>query len=232
MIPKVIDGFEAGFYDWQGVSELTIPVQWGIDWEEGEFARPEADEKFMKPERHGGNNAVSIQTTNGHKHKAVLFRQFEAEPGVLYRASVWAMGMTHKEGDSGAGMRIGRDTKGRLDWQSTVVEWGNWYDQYHKKVTDPMPWVDGKWVQLSKVAKAENDTITVYLWTSCDWVKGAMAHFDDFLLEVEGDSDGDQPQPDDSDLVAQVKRIADAQEAMLERQQMSLIARVMSAFRF
>jgi hypothetical protein len=216
-----IDGFESGFYDWQGISELTIPNDWGIDWAEGDYSRPEADEKFNKPEHHSGVNAVSIQTTPGHKHKAVLYRQFEVEPGKRYRASVWAMGLTHTAGDSGAGMRIGVDTKGRLDWASPGVlpgrEWGQWYDQYHKKPSDTQPWKEGEWVKLSIVFTAENDTITVFLWTSCDWPKGAMAHFDDFLLEVEGDEPGPEPEPGDNGaIVEQLRRIADALEAIAD----------------
>lgn len=211
------DGFELGFYDQDGIPELTLPNGWALSWVDGSgFSRPEADEKKApQPERHSGDSALSIQTVNGHKHKSVLWRRFAVEPGKLYRASVWVMGLTHTVGDSGAGMRVGIDTAGLMRWQNEdAVAWGQWYDQYHKKPSDPIPWVDGAWVHLSSVARAESDWITVFLWTSCDWPKGAMAHFDDFLLEVEGDPDP-EPQPDDDALVEQVKRIAD----ILEQQQ-------------
>jgi len=221
------DGFETGFYDQDGIPELTIPVDWHLAWVGGDYSRPEADEKLNKPEHHSGVNAVSIQTTNGHKHKAVLYRRFAVEPGKIYRASVWAMGLTHTAGDSGAGMRVGIDPFGLVvGWQEDGAEdWGQWYDQYHKNPDDPIPWIDGKWVQLSCTAKAESDWITVFLWTSCDYKRGAMAHFDDFLLEVEGDPDQPQPQPDDT-IVEQLRRIADAQEAMAAQRTTGLFSRI------
>lgn len=221
------DGFEVGFYDQDGIPELTIPVDWRLAWEGSEYSRPEADEKPGKPERHSGDNALSIQTTPGHKHKAVLYRRFAVEPGKIYRASVWAMGLTHTVGDSGAGMRIGFDAEGWLSWATDggSIRWSQWYDQYHKKASDPLPWVDGKWVQLSCTAKAESDWITVFLWTSCDWPKGAMAHFDDFTLEVEGDAEQPQPQPSDS-IEASLARIADAVETMSKQRTQGILARL------
>ena len=226
MITIFSDGFEIGFYDQDGIPELTIPNGWKLAWVEGEYSRPEADEKKApQPERHSGDSALSIQTTNGHKHKAVLHKRFAVEPGKLYRASVWVMGLTHTAGDSGAGMRIGIDQEGLVRWRvEESVKWGQWYDQYHKDEDDPLPWKDGEWVNLSVTAEARDEWITVFLWTSCDWNRGAMAHFDDFSLTVEGDEDGDQPQPsDDSAIVEQLRRIADALES---RQATGLFARL------
>lgn len=209
----LFDGFELGFHDQDGISELTIPNGWHIDWIEGDgYSRPEADEKRKpQPEVFSGHSAASIQTTNGHKHKAVLWRRFAAEPGKMYRASVQAMGLTHTEGDSGAGMRVGFDLEGKYRLtDETFTKWGQWYDQYHKDETDPIPWRDGKWVELSCVAEAKSDWITVFLWTSCDWPKGAMAHFDDFLLQVEDD----ESPPENGDIVTQLSRMADALEKL------------------
>ncbi|MBN1814692.1 MAG: hypothetical protein JXA14_22825 [Anaerolineae bacterium] len=189
-----MDGFEKGFFDWQDIPELTIPNDWGLDWDEdpekrpGILVRPEYDEKFKTPEVRSGHSSVAIHTRDA-THRTVLFKQFEAEPGALHRASVWAMGVTGPKGSSGHGMQVGIDPTGRLDFRAPSVVWGEWYSQYMKT------WEDRKWVQISAVARAENDTITVFLRSQNDYKRDAFGHFDDFLLEVEGDDDTPSPEP-------------------------------------
>lgn len=209
MITLNEDGFEKGFYPFNGVSELECPNGWAPDWkratdgdEDGINVRPEIKPKYQTPEVRTGKWSVSIHTREA-THHAVLLKQFSAEPGRYHTASIYAAGVTGPKGKSGHGMRIGIDPTGEVNaWGESVV-WSDWYSQYMDS------WEDRKWVDLAVTAVAENQTITVFLWSSNDYPKDAFAHFDDFKLEVEGDGSNDDGQPigDLSDVIDRLNAI-------------------------
>jgi len=213
MITLNEDGFERGFYRFSGISELECPNGWAPDWKratdedrDGINVRPEIKPKYQTPEVRPGTGkwSVSIHTREA-THQAVLLKQFSAEPGKYHTASVWSMGVTGLKGDCGHGMRIGIDPTGKVNAWGESVLWSDWYSQYMKD-----DWQDRKWEDLAVTALAQNQTITVFLWSSNDYPKDAFAHFDDFKLEVEGDGGGDgdsQPIGDLSDVIDRLNTI-------------------------
>jgi len=230
MRPLHEDSFESGFFPWQGTSELEVPYSWMPLWDQGTEA--ETSEGFLvRPEykpKWRGNGATEIRTgdwaasihVREATHKGVLVRQFEAEPGKIHRPSVWCMGVDDPAGKSGHGMRIGIDPTGQLDFQSARVVWSDWYSQYMDE------WQDRQWWRLLVDVEALNDRITVFLWSSNDYRESAFTHFDDFLLEVEGDAEQPEPEPSDDAIVWQLERIANAVEDIAAQKERGLFARL------
>ena len=207
MITLNDDGFEKGFYPFNGVSELECPNGWAPDWvratadnKDGINVRPEIKPKYQTPEVRTGKWSVSIHTREA-THQAVLLKQFSAEPGRYHTASVFAMGVTGKKGGCGHGMRIGIDPTGKCDFRAESVVWSDWYSQYMDS------WEDRKWVDLAVTAVAANQTITVFLWSSNDYPKDAFAHFDDFKLETEGDGGDNPPVGDLSEVLDRLNAV-------------------------
>jgi hypothetical protein len=199
------DGFENGFYAYQGEGELTCPTGWTPVWQDdpqvGILDRPEFKPAGAAQIRNG-SGAVAIhsryQTING-----AIVRSFNVDTGAAVQASVWMM----KEGEEGGhAMRIGIDPTGGTLITSGGIIWSEWYSQYSND------WSAGDWRQRDVGAVAQSNIVTVFLQSRLDVaVDGSHAHFDDCVIQIEGyvppDPDPDpEPEPDpDPDPIETLK---------------------------
>ena len=179
--------FEEGFYDYQGIGELTCPNGWTPKWVQGPgggvLHRPEYDAKDddkNQPEVRTGRFAANFFTVFA-THDGCLYRKFKVEPGKLVRASVWCMNVTNSRTgqDGGHGMRVGIDPTGSQDHTGVSVVYGDWWSSYMED------WQEREWRQVTVETIAQSDEITVFLHAKCDFPAAINAsHWDDFMLEV------------------------------------------------
>lgn len=181
--------FEEGFYDYNGISELTCPNGWTPVWTKtqgkGLMHRPEFDMKDKQkgqPEVRTGRYAANFFTTYA-THDAALYRRFRVGVGRGIRASVWCMGVTHDPLgiDGGHGMQIGIDPTGGTDHTAPTVIYGDWWSSYMKD----QGWKERLWKQVSTEAVSQADEITIFLRARCDYKAEINAsHWDDFEIEI------------------------------------------------
>jgi len=215
------DGFEGAFYyaddKYSGdtdVSELECPVGWKPDWvqgtEPGINNRPEYKPKIKpQPEVYEGERAVGIHSTFS-SHDGVIYRQFDVTPGAKIKASVMAMG----KGDGGAGMVVGIDPTGGIDFKNLdPAYWGEWWS------TDVPDWVEAAWANISKEVIANAPKITVFLRSNSRFPNNNTGHFDNFVLESDKDDPVDPPVPPTppGGLVAQIQEIRTDLEDALDK---------------
>jgi len=179
----VTDSFEDGFYAFDGIDELTCPMEWEPDWvdgtEPGVNHRPEYKPK-KKPQEEifDGEFSASIHTRFA-SHDGVLWRQFSVTPGVIVRASVYAMG---KGSGGGHGMVLGIDPRGHINHTDQGVVWSDWWSQ------DENDWAEGKWKQVAVEIIPQSSTITVFLRSKArEKAELSAAHFDLFQMYIEDD---------------------------------------------
>jgi hypothetical protein len=185
--------FEEGFYDYEGIGELTCPNGWTPKWVQGttpgRLHRPEYDAKdrdIGQPEVRTGRYAANFFTVHA-THDGCLFRKFSVGAGKLVRASVWCMNVTRdKQGGSGGhGMQIGIDPTGGEDHTAESVVYGDWWSSYMDE------WEEREWIKVTTEAISQADEISVFLRAKCDFpVDINASHWDDFVLEV-----GEAPPP-------------------------------------
>ena len=187
--------FEGGFYDYQGISELTCPNGWVPRWVQGTVPghnhRPEYDAKDKdrgQPEVRSGRFAANFFTVHA-THDACLWAKFTVGAGRGVRASVWCMSVTRdKDGsDGGHGMQIGIDPTGGTDHTAESVLYGDWWSSYMRDVQDwgDRAWQERVWHQVTVDAVSQGDEITVFLHAKCDFpVDINASHWDDLVLEV------------------------------------------------
>jgi hypothetical protein len=180
--------FEEGFYDYQGISELTCPNGWTPRWVRGPAGgilhRPEytiKDRHLGHPEVHSGRYAANFYTVYA-THDACLYRKFRVGAGKVVRASAWCMNVTHSGGngrDGGHGMRIGIDPTGGEDHTALTVEYGPWWSSYLPE------WKERTWHELGAEVLSEADVVTLFLHAKCDYAADINAsHWDDVTLSV------------------------------------------------
>ncbi|MBN1639943.1 MAG: hypothetical protein JXA09_01815 [Anaerolineae bacterium] len=179
--------FEEGFYDYQGIGELTCPNGWTPRWVRGPAGgilhRPEyapKDRHLGHPEVHTGRYAAGFYTVYA-THDACLYRKFRVGAGKLVRASAWCMNVTHSAGgrDGGHGMRVGIDPTGGEDHTALSVEYGGWWSSYLPE------WRERAWHEVGVETVSEGDVVTLFLHAKCDYAADINAsHWDDVKLEV------------------------------------------------
>lgn len=196
--------FEEGFYDYQGIGELTCPNDWTPAWRPtvgpGILHRPEYDAKdagIGQPEVRTGRYAANFFTVHA-THDGCLYRKFKVGKGNGVRASVWCMGVTfdrENKPSGGHGMRVGIDPTGGVDHTASTVLYGDYWSSY-------MPeWKERVWHQVDVEAVAEADEITVFLHAKNDYpVVISASHWDDFVLEVGGADEVTPPEPPPLDI--------------------------------
>lgn len=202
--------FDEGFYDFQGIGELTCPNGWTPDWIEfehdppGVLHRPEYDFKdsqLGQPEVHSGRWAATFNTRHA-THDGCLYRKFQVGKGKGVRARIWTMGVSHEDDmktDGGHGMRVGIDPTGGEDHTDLTVVYGDWYSSYMKgSQFGDMRYREGKWVEISSEVVSGAEEITVFLHARADFAVDINAsHWDDFVLEVGDASEVTPPKPKD-----------------------------------
>jgi hypothetical protein len=179
--------FEEGFYDYQGIGELTCPNDWKPQWVQGPgqgvLHRPEYDAKDREkghPEVRTGRYAANFFTVFA-THDGCLYRRFRVGAGKLVRATVWCMNVSRsRDGtDGGHGMRIGIDPTGGQDHTALTVEYGEWWSSY---MSD---WKEREWRKVEVQTISQSDDITVFLHAKCDYPADINAsHWDDLKLQV------------------------------------------------
>jgi hypothetical protein len=212
--------FEEGFYDYQGIGELTCPYGWTPSWVQGpgggKLHRPEYDAKDRdksQPEVRTGRYAANFFTVYA-THDGCLYRKFRVGAGKLVRASVWCMNVTNsKDGpDGGHGMRLGIDPAGGTNHLGMNVVYGDYWSSYMKGSEGG--WKERKWKQVDVETISQADEITVFLHAKCDYPADINAsHWDDFVLDV-GEVPPDYEPPDLS--IAGAQKIGDMNLAQLE----------------
>lgn len=179
--------FEEGYYDYQGVLQLTCPTGWTPRWIDGAASavlhRPEYDVKDRERghrETRTGRFSASFYTVFA-THDACLYRKFRVAPDKLVRATVWGMNVSNSRGgrDGGHGMRIGIDPSGGEDHTASSVVYGGWWSSY-------MPdWEERQWRELAVETSSEAEVVTVFLHAKCDYAADINAsYWDDFQLQV------------------------------------------------
>ena len=185
------DGFET-FYDQDGIGELTIPFGWRVAWleedEQGDLPRPECDAKTA-PQREVYSPPHSAVVFTVHKrHKAALWRRFFVGKGSRVTASAMTMGVSRDNVSNyaGLGMVIRLNPYGVAeDFTSPENIEGEWYGVYNPGYSNYV------WYPVSAECTALADYVTVFLVSHGDYPGDInAAHWDDFVLEIEGESGG------------------------------------------
>jgi hypothetical protein len=179
--------FGDGFYDYQGIGELTCPKGWTPTWlpstGQGVLHRPEFDAKdrhLGHSEVRNGRYAANFFTVFA-THDAALYRRFRIGAGKGIRASVWCMNVTRDSHGrpGGHGMQIGIDPTGGIDHTAESVVYGDYWSSYMEG------WKEREWRQVDTETVSQSDDITVFLRARCDYkVEINASHWDDFVIEV------------------------------------------------
>jgi hypothetical protein len=208
--------FSEGFYDYNGIGELTCPYGWTPSWVQGpgggKLHRPEYDSKDRarsQPEVRTGRYAANFFTVYA-THDGCLYRKFRVGAGKLVRAKIWCMGVSHSKSgrDGGHGMRIGIDPEGGDNHLGMGVVYGDYWSSYMEE------YEERKWKLIEVETVSVTDEITVFLHAKCDYAADINAsHWDDFVLEVGEVEDDYEPK---YATVAGEKPIGDMSQAQLE----------------
>ena len=176
---EIRDGFEGGFYLYNGVNELECPNGWAPVWshdpEDGVLDQPEYKPAGTAQIRNGeGAAAIHSRYTT---LDGALYRTFEAKAVGAVSASVW---MLKTEDGMGHGMRIGIDPAGGNDHTSSAIVWSDWYSQ------NSDDYEQDAWRERSVEAIAQSNLVTVFLRSKADFAANSTnAHFDDVLFSAE-----------------------------------------------
>jgi hypothetical protein len=201
--------FEAGFEDFEGIGELTVPKDWTPDWLSpekhvpGKLHRPEYDmkDKFAgQPEVHSGRFAANFFTVHS-THDACLYRTFDVEKGEAVRVRAMVMSVSHEDDNvthGGHGMRLGIDPSGGTKFDALNVVYGDFYSSYMTGTEHgEKRYEERKWVEVTAEAIAESDVITVFMHSRADFAVNINAsHWDDLEVEVGSPSEVDPPKPE------------------------------------
>jgi hypothetical protein len=199
------DGFEeSGFFDYEGIKELTVPVGWKPDWVDlpehipSILHRPE----YSPKDTHAG--AAEAEQVHSGRFAACIANVFSTQNACLYttikegvkkgdhvRLRAWAMSIVRDKDDpnkfGGHGMRVGIDPAGGTKFDGLNVRYGLWYG------SDEPEYRRGEWVEIFVDAVAEADQISIFLHTFCKVAYQTNAsHWDDVVVEV-GDADEFDP---------------------------------------
>jgi len=192
--------FEEGFYDWEGVPEVTIPIGWEPAWDPDK-PRPEFDKKDKEAgatEVRTGRYAASFFHTFANID-GVLYKQFAVTPGCLVQASVYCMGVI--AADASMGMTIGIDPNGSLEFERDDY-YAEWWSTYMPEYEDRI------WHKVSVATTVGVDGLaTVFLRAKNDYARQPLVtHWDDFVFMVEDGS----PPPVTGDLMGHLDKIQKA----------------------
>jgi len=192
------DGFEGGFYRFQGEGELECPNGWVPVWRHdatpGVLNRPEYKPAGAAQVR-SGSAAAAIHSRFSSIDGA-LVRTVSTERGDLVQASVW---MLKTEDGDGHGMQIGIDPTGGTLLDSAKIEWSDWFSQYEPD------YARNAWRQRQVVTYAESNLMTVFLRSKVDVATdGTNAHFDDVVIEVEESESEPEPGPGTETLTVEL----------------------------
>jgi len=193
--------FEEGFYDWEGVPEVTIPIGWAPAWDASK-PRPEYDKKDKEsgqPEVRTGRYAACFFHVFT-QIDGVLYKEFAVTPNSKVEATVYCMGVIAPDADMAMG--IGIDPNGGLIFNNDAF-YGEWYATY-----DP-DYEDRVWKQIKvEATSGPEGKITVFLRAKNNWDRQPLVtHWDDVVLKIE---DGSSPPPVTSTLIEYLDAIQKA----------------------
>ena len=147
-----------------------------------------------------------------------VFQRVQVQVGDLLTLVVRACFTSDR---AGVALRVGIDPFGGVDFQSDEVQWGGWQGESAPR-DDPSYWQGGleNPRDLSRAnVEAEAPYVTLFLHIENLYAgKDESAFWDRVLLYREGDTPGPGPGPEPSgdlaEVIAQLKRIADAVEKL------------------
>lgn len=178
------------FYDYMGAGELTVPVGSIPLWEwdpqnDARLNRPEYDHK-KSPQPEVRTPPMSAAFFGAHATmQGALVWEIRAPPGSTVRASIWAMGIDGggdvgqvlgiATQDPGSGPTVPRTLDGK-------AQWGGWWSHNMEE------WVEREWRQIwSPIVQTVQDRFWVVARGVTNWPNWGHTHWDDLVVEVEGD---------------------------------------------
>jgi hypothetical protein len=190
---------DEGFYDYQGIGELTVPVGSVPLWEhdgsdDAVLNRPEYDRRAV-PHVHTAPNAAGAFTMFTTMEEAIVY-EIACKPSDEVRASVWCNGVDGQQ--SGLGLRLGIATEnpgaGAIEVQANdgkfagVLEdkavWGDWFNGRP----------DDVWEQVwTPVVAATGARVWIMLNARKDVSAPGHSHWDDLVVEIRGNGSGEPP---------------------------------------
>lgn len=180
-------GFEGGFTS-RGAPQVVVANSWEPFWQEGPFQeegynrrpeyQPEDASRFGRRRVREGNFAqkwFSVYAT----HHGGIYQRIRVVPQSLVTVRAWAQAWSSSGDDPSVSvggnyqLSVGIDPTGGTDWNSPNVVWS------------PRSNVLDQWVELSVQARAQGDTVTIYLRGDAEFrLKHNDAYFDDVCVTV------------------------------------------------
>jgi hypothetical protein len=204
-IPLPNAGFDEGFYNFENVAEVSVPINWRPWWKQGTdketkdgfFKRPEFKPELQRVR--SGRSGIKWFTTFS-THLAGIYTQVAVPKGAPLIFKAWGQYWSeHTDGSGGALMlSIGIDPTGSINPMGNSIVWGEPLGQN----TSPK-WDGSTWRELQVAATAQAETVTLFLRSQCEWrAKHNDAYWDDVALYAQVDTP--QPTGDIVDLLENI----------------------------
>lgn len=181
-------GFEGGFSE-RGTGEIVVANGWTPWWQDGPFQddglnrrpefKPESSARFGDLRVREGGFAQKWGNTYA-THHAGIFQQINVPATSMVTLRAWGQSWSSQEDKpevSSKGkyfLSVGIDPTGGVDFGSPNIVWSPRSDTLDQ------------WVELTVQARAQADTVTVYLRGDAEWRnKHNDAYFDDVCVTYE-----------------------------------------------
>ena len=193
------DGLEQGFYDQDGVDELTLPVKHRVKWDPARPC-PEMDSKRASAGHseiyEGQYSAVGFLPYAKFRWWVYTTQPIAVDRGKRTRASVQVMVVSHgMEGDPSkagdCGMRSGLSPATTEDPESPTIVWSSWHG-VRDTLANERIWVKVQTAELIPQVDA------VRLWIQCNADLAAdisAGHWDEEIVEQYGEASPPPPPP-------------------------------------
>lgn len=184
-------GFEGSFGAWNGINEIQVAANWTPWWWEDPdhnpaYFRPEYKRALASifPKRVFSGDSAQQWFTFHASHIAGMYQQvFNVSPGQHYRFSIWAQVWSSIEDNpdrsvspANPHLRIGIDPTGGWNPGAPSVIWSG---------EAPMSGIIDQWGLMSMEATAQNNVITVFMYTNPDFAnKHNDMYWDHAALEA------------------------------------------------
>lgn len=202
---------ELGFYDQEGVGELTVPVGTKVHWlqgsVQGNFNRVEADAKTRpQPEVYEGIRSAALMWRSSTGSAALVSDKIYVEAGKPVRgSSMYQHVIDGGNGGARMGIVVGSASDpfsaGRYSWpktgpspfESTAIAWGGWQSTYAKLA-------NRVWARLEtpEIVPSGDYIRFICQFNTDDRANSSAGIFDVMTIEQYTDSAAPQPEPEPS----------------------------------
>jgi hypothetical protein len=194
-----------GFYRYDGIGPLTVPVGSVPLWEhdghpDSDLPRPEYAERTPPHTHQGSPYAAGIFTMHATQEGALVWRIDGVEPGKPVKASCWTMGDEDQNAQMGMQLGIALHDPGEGAIEVVTAPDGRATGELYSRVDVWSAWHNGKpnneWVELhTPEAIAEGYTVWIVMLARADYKLPSHMHFDDLVVMAETDVDPPDPGP-------------------------------------